>query len=400
MNLLIFRGKQLGWPLILLVFAMTTSVFTSLRFITGVGVSELIILFLGALVFIGRISKPEQHGADKRLFAYFKGVAFTIPLGIAWNLMTVHSTFQMVHDLLAFCLAWYLTFFVLDNLVQKKCVYEIIYLFILFGFIADLWYLRMYHGGAGFFFDTERFCGYSTDPNQIAEAIILIPWLGLLFIEYVKKEKMPAFYTYGAIAAIILSIHIGNITDSDAYIAANLAACCTWAFAAKALSGKSWPFFVIIFGVLVYLLWQNNSLSDLYDKIQAYYKEVAEKDNQMDTRINVWKYGIEAFFHSPIFGNGPGAHSGNWFAFGKIESHNTYVYILMDHGLIGFCLLVSYLIKVGKKIISSHSAPLSACLAGLLVFCFFHSFQRMPLFWFYLCLINSLAEHKVSNYTN
>ncbi len=392
MNLLrLNQNAKTDWSIVVLVFAMTTSVFTERRIITGIGIPELLILAMGGMVFSGRILKVPETQEHSIIMQYFKGVMITIPLGVLWNLMTVRSTFQMMHDFLAFCLAWYLSEFVLKNYITKENVVEIIYLFLLFGFIVDVWYLKMYRGGSGFFADTTRFAGYSSDPNQVVEALCFIPWLGLFFIDYVNQKKLPRFYIWGTIGAILLSIYIGHVTDSDSYKLSNMVACCIWAVAHKKFTGKSWAIFIALFVGIAYIIY-SGGISDIFGGMQNYYNEIATKDNQLNTREKVWKYGIIAFFHSPLFGNGPGAHSGNWGPFLKVESHNTYIYILMDHGIIGLILLLTILKNISIKIIKSRSSYLFAAMSGLLVFCFFHSFQRMPLFWFYIFLFSRLAE--------
>lgn len=394
MNLLrLNQNAKTDWSIVVLVFAMTTSVFTERRIITGVGISELIILALGGMVFSGRIPKIPETREKSNILQYFKGVMITIPLGVLWNLVTVRSTFQMVHDFLAFCLAWYLSEFVLKNLITKEKVIEIVYLFLLMGFIVDVWYLKMYRGGSGLYEDA-RFCGYSTDPNQVVEALCFIPWIGLFFIDYANQKKLPRFYIWGAVGAIMLAIYIGLATDSDSFNLANMVACCVWGIVHYKLTGKSWPIVVIIFVGICYLIYSGGINNVIY-RMDNYYNEIAAKDNQLNVRTKVWKYGIMAFFHSPLFGNGPGAHSGNWFPFGKVESHNTYIYILMDHGIIGFILLMTIFKTLIIKIIQSHSSYLLAAMMAMLVFCFFHSFQRMPLFWFYLFLFNCMAEYNV-----
>lgn len=395
MNLLNLNQRvRTDWPTVALVFAMTTSVFTERRIITGVGIPELIILVLGVMVLSGRIPKTLETRGNSNILQYFKGVMITIPLGILWNLVTVRSTFQMVHDFMAFCLAWYLSELILKNFITKERVIDIIYLFLLFGLIVDIWYLKMYRGGSGYFEDSMRFAGYSSDPNQVVEALCFIPWLGLFFIDYISKNRLPRFYAWGTIGAILISIYIGLATDSDSYTLANMVACCIWALAHYKLTGKSWPIIVVILVGIAYII-NSGGISNVFSNVDSYYEEIATKDNQLNIRIKVWRYGMMAFFHSPLFGNGPGAHSGNWWAFGNVESHNTYIYILMDHGIIGFILLIIIFKELIKKIIRSRSSYLLASIVAMLVFCFFHSFQRMPLFWFYLFLFNCMAEYNM-----
>jgi O-antigen ligase len=253
----------------------------------------------------------------------------------------------------------------------------------------------MWRAGSGLFVDSNRFCGYSSDPNQVAEAIIFVPWLGFAFIEYVLRHKLSKLYIWWTGVAIVLSIYIGHVTDSDSYTAANVAAFCAWCLGYKMLTGKSWPLLVILVAVIAYCLIKGYDFSTLFSSADDYFQKTAAKDNQLNTRIGVWKHGIGAFWHSPIFGNGPGAYSGNWHPFGKCEPHNTFIYILMDHGIVGFGMIMSIFIRLGKKILTSRSPHLLAMFCGMLVFCFFHSFQRMPLFWFYLFLFNCMAERKM-----
>ena len=381
------KGSRTQWTLALLTLAMTISVFTEKRFITGIGVSELIVLGLGAYQW-----KRSRHlfDADKGsyfLTKYFHLVAPLIPLGIAWNLLTVNSTFQMVHDLLAFCFSWYLTAWVLQKMVKVENTIDIIRLFLLFGIVVNVWYLLMYRNGVGFFFSSHRFCGYSSDPNQVAEALILTPWLTLFLLREEKRQGRvhPLHYVL-AVISIYLAIQVGWLTDSDSFMVAMYFSVATWICAYAILRNKPWIFLVLFVGLALVVMLTDYSVGRLLADADGYYRETALKDNQMNTRLKVWMNGLKAFLHSPLFGNGPGAHSGNWAPFGNVESHNTYIYILMNHGIMGFLVLGGILMKIVKQMMRNKDEIMFAAFAGMLIFCFFHSFQRMPLFWFYLML--------------
>ncbi|MBM6653401.1 O-antigen ligase family protein [Faecalitalea cylindroides] len=88
-----------------------------------------------------------------------------------------------------------------------------------------------------------------------------------------------------------------------------------------------------------------------------------------------WLTGLHIWEQHPLFGNG-------W---GTFESHNTFLTILIDIGVIGFCLLLAMILNIMKKLIKNkNTLGIYLLLTGLIP-SFFIGAQNKRFFW--NCLI-------------
>lgn len=373
-----------------LAFAMVCSIWTQIRVASIVGISEILILFMA---FFGKYNDSEDWEVYwKPQYQYTKMVIYVIPFGIAWNLLTVNRTPSMTHDLFAFL---FVVIFV-QKVMNRAKIYEniegLLFWIVSFSAIVNIIYVFMYNAGIGFYMD-DRFEGLSSDPNQLGELQLLLPWIVFYFYN-ILQDKRPAYsslYRLICLVCIVSSIYVGILTDSDTYMLSSAIALIVYIIAETrklVVTGQGNKLILfLVFIALIYMALNYRTIIRLFSDL---YTIRAKEANQLNTRINVWKGGFQAFLHSPLVGNGPGAFSSAYgVAFGGAESHNTYIYILMDFGIIGFIPFLIVLINAGKQAFRSKSSEMVAAFIAFLVFNWFHSFHRMPLFWFYLYLFNA-----------
>ena len=376
------------WTERIFAIAMVVSVMTQIRVAGIIGISEILLLLLG---FFGKYSDtapiPRYY---ERQDKFLKWIFIILPLGLAWNLITQANFSQTGHDLFAWIFTAYLCVVVLKKLKLYENLLSIIYSYLFFETIANAIYIIMYFRGMGFYDEGfERFEGLSLDPNQLTESMFLVPFFSLFLIRRVIADRPRnwIFCIFVAVACTASSMYVCMTTDSDSFtlaivvgVLAYLVAGTVFVFTTS--HSSKLVLLADLAGIGFLILRYENVIA----YISKYFEETAEDANQYDVRKAVWKHGMEAFFNSPIFGNGPGSFSGRWAAFGGAESHNTYIYIMMDFGLIGIVLFALLLFNAFKEINYSKSAEMIAAFASFLVFNFFHSFQRMALFWFFIYL--------------
>lgn len=372
-------------------FAMVCSVWTQIRVASVIGLSEVLLLFLGVYGVYYVSNEIINYYFYQN--EYIKVVAAIIPLGMLWNFLTQNNFFSMLHDLFAFIFVIYLVYRVLNRLKIYENILGILYYFFIFETFVNIMYLGMYAVGMGMYYE-ERFTGWSSDPNQLAEVLFLIPWLSIYFLRKIREQNPINSFWCNVTCAFCFgsSLVIGLLTESDSYILSSVVALVVY------LVGETWKILttgqgnklVILINIVIigYLLM---NFSIVRETINSYIVETAADSNQLVGRQKVWLHGFQAFLNSPMIGNGPGAYSGNWFAFGNMESHNTYIYIMMDFGIIGLLMLLRMFYAAWRQIRYARSMEMLAALVGFLVFNWFHSFHRMPLFWFYIYLFISVG---------
>ena len=114
--------------------------------------------------------------------------------------------------------------------------------------------------------------------------------------------------------------------------------------------------------------------------------------DQGDIRITLWKHGLDAWFNSIFFGNGPGHFSGIERPFQNMESHNLLVDWLSAYGLVGGITLILYFIWLFKYSFRQQTWVVSAMYIALLVQSTFHFYGRQPFFWMLLVFGHMIAS--------
>lgn len=375
----------------LFAVALVCSIWTQIRVASVIGISELLLLYIGMC---GKCSTTENIREYQRTqMQYVKLLMVVIPFGIAWNLLTVNNHMQMAHDLFAFVFVGFLILKVFKKVKIYENLLGILYSFFVFQTIVNIIYFGMYAAGMGMYYG-ERFAGFSSDPNQLGEVLFLVPCMGVYFLKKIKEQRPENIVECRLICLVCLfsSITIGILTESDTFIISSIVALAVYLLleTVKVITtGKGSKLIIVIdIIILLFFILQHDEIKSFADN---YYMETVQDANQLDTRERVWLHGFQAFLHSPIVGNGPGAYSGNWFAFGNMESHNTYIYIMMDYGIVGLFALLSMLWAAWKGTRKALSSEMSAAFISFLVFNWFHSFHRMPLFWFFIYLFISVG---------
>ena len=250
----------------------------------------------------------------------------------------------------------------------------------------------------------SRFTGWAVNPNQIALLILGIPFLGLhLFI--VGSKKIPEKIIY--LLLIATSIVLGILTDSDALKLGWAVGFFVTVFLllyqefikrlakSQQISLKNLEIYKFLLGIFIFFMILMLLLVS-YGRITTTSTEVYNQGNQGSDRITLWQHGIAAISSSPVFGLGPGAHSGDKAPFLDFESHNTFIDWGGSTGMVGLAAYLSLLGWIAGRAWRNGFVVLVGAVISLATFSSFHYVLRHVIFWFYLLSIAHLSDHSLT----
>lgn len=110
-------------------------------------------------------------------------------------------------------------------------------------------------------------------------------------------------------------------------------------------------------------------------------------------RFRLWGESIELFFRHPIIGNGVRSM---YNVFDK-ASHNTYLEVLVENGIIGFALLCAFVLRLLKKTFRYDKTLAIAAVAMLAQIFFLDAFDNRCV-WAILCWIALLSSGRDEDY--
>ena len=229
-----------------------------------------------------------------------------------------------------------------------------------------------------------RFLGLSTNPNQLALYLSVIPFMLILRIDM--------FYSK---IQIIISVLLMLACFAVAYFCKSDALFVSWLlgiplyilyvlkkhrFDIKTLKSivlrVFFPFALALIIPLVLFFQLKNLETELIATTEA-------EGNQGSVRIALWQNGVTVILDSPLFGLGPGAFSGIEKPYDGMEAHNTFIDLGVNAGLIGllFYLCLVFLII---KLLYRKNKIMFVWIISLILFSGFHFVLRQPIFWVYL----------------
>ena len=240
----------------------------------------------------------------------------------------------------------------------------------------------------------SRYSGWAQNPNQIALAVSVIPFVAIYLIQSAKWS-----FARG-MTVLAGAVVIGIASASNALMVA-------WAltaggFAAALFSGRqnstaksrlaALPkpyrqgtlFLGSLIGVGIFIFgsfWVSDNLSALF-----YGQIRGGSADQGSVRLALWSNAIEAFLMSPMFGLGPGHFSGLDGPFRGVEAHNLYIDWAASYGLVGVVALVCLFIIGFIRALKANNIAFAGALVVLIIISMFHFYARQPIFWIFLLL--------------
>lgn len=369
-----------------------------------IGIGEIMVFIWIILALIKFITyKSYLSTPILKLVGLFWLVAFTsltLGLSIADSMNLKSSAWH--HDYLAFILSFILSiclanshFFYLEiyRMIDYVISFSTFALLIIFLFPDYVPFLNLWYGEV-------RFLGWSQNPNQLSLLLSAIPFFALYFFrrssQSLSKLKFILIIVccfilgastqsdalnFGWIVGFIVSIFIGlYISIINKFISTNK-------YIKSELKGILQGISAILAVIIILILTEF-----LYQKVYGIFGSVYDDGNQGSLRMTLWKNGITAISYSPLFGLGPGAHSGITRPFLDFEAHNTVIDWGSSSGIVGIIAYISLLGWIAWQAWKKQSFIMFAAVVCLMTFSCFHYVLRHPIFWFYLLSINSLSN--------
>jgi O-antigen ligase len=232
----------------------------------------------------------------------------------------------------------------------------------------------------------RRFAALSDNPNQLAMALVPIPFLCLYFIR--QATTIVGRITFACGLALVLWIGVKTVSDAlwlAWLVGAALAGAVT---IVTKLFGRMHPLgtvsVVAAIGILGFLLLIATPLGTLV------YQDISSGD-QGGWRPIVWRQAVAEVMEQPLLGPGPGGHDLGPSYHLMAEAHNSYLDLALATGLPGLGVFLWLLGSLALRRSLTRQPLLWSAIMAMLLFICFHYMLRHPLFWFYLVLISSLA---------
>jgi O-antigen ligase len=323
-----------------------------------------------------------------------------------------HIRPSAAHDTLAymFCAALAINYVRLidkcENLQPAMLLWAFslsVLLALVLGFVAREW------SGIDVMYYGIRWQHLSSNPNQFALLALPLPFLALhLLLRQPEKKKwlMPtllgllalflgwycksdalslAWVGGGVVAALALSKRPERIRPTASYsrfIAAM--------FVLLMVAGSSWQWRDVAGQVMIGTGTGTKATSA---SMGVSSNPIIADQNQVATRLHLWRNALAAIQYAPLTGMGPGSHSGFLNPFDGVEAHNTLLDWGTQAGVFGAVALLGYSTWMLWQVIRSRKFELVAMLLALYGFAMFHMMLRHPLFWILPLLALQLAQH-------
>ena len=249
-------------------------------------------------------------------------------------------------------------------------------------------------GPVELWYESVRFRGWAENPNQMALAVVGMPFLGWYLLKQTRGIARAA-YVIAAAGSAVAALATASDGLRVAWIGAALSvAVYAWYRSARWGKGKGLFVSLVLVPVLIGILCLGAGqefLNALDKRTEAMY--YAEGD-QGGTRVTIWLHGLQAIAQSPFVGFGPGSYSGFLGPFGNLEAHNSFIDWGMSTGGIGIVSYAALLIWAGTRLIRTRSVALLGMLLTLILFSMFNYVLRQPIYWMMIVLVLRLSERR------
>ena len=389
--MLICKNRGGFWDLLFALGLIFTTM-TSLRISSlpiGIGEILLVVWMLKQWVSALLTGSIEIEKLNKNILIFW--LLFFIILGL--GMMVSSSEGRLVlkgsmHDFMAYIFSFFLSVtLLLKN--QKESIYNKIKFIVIAGTIIFtfllIWWKNIspYFLGMSLVYGGVRFTGGAINPNQLALFIVPIPALSLFLLNNKMNKKAILGKTF-LLFIFLASIYVGLNIQSDA-VKGTFILMLTFFLMLSIYKKLRFPSNILLMNfvlILVFfiILLNTGMIESGYYKLFNWF----EKLDSDGSRAFLWVQGIKTAFESPFVGYGPGSriilspvHS--------METHNTFIDLLLQVGFIGLFLYIVILMN-GLKTIKRNKYLIIAFL-GLIIFSVSHFVLRQPIFWMYLILI-------------
>jgi len=268
-----------------------------------------------------------------------------------------------------------------DIVPDDSCVKTVKRLYVYLTLFCALWIVLQAFRGMDR--NNFRFITGKKDVNYLAAFMLPGIYMAMRFAFFEKEGSRNVYLCcifFSFVALLFLQSRAAFITMLS------IAFLCFCEYAMKGRLTKRKVAICILVAVLalaaIGFVWSNPAFSRL----------TSSESYEEDIRLEIWDLAMEAYYNSPIIGSGLGASNAYSQAGVKIDTHNNYIDILGDSGIVGMCLflLLSWQILRAPKGERLHM--FSFYVACMLPLGFINGFQTIT---FWLPLLMLAHEHMI-----
>lgn len=315
-----------------------------------------------ALLIAVTLFAPEKYGVTLKyvfvplaLMLLFgiagKGIALRLKIKshvlicLSWMLVMIYSTLHS--DVIgwspnarSFCILIMSVALLYEIVPDDHYIEKIKRLYIYLVLFCALWIILQSFGGIdrkNFQFVTGK-----KDVNYLAAFMLPGVYMAMRFVFLEKRDGNKA-YILCVLVSIMALLLLQSRASFVTLIIVSFLCFCEYALKNKLTRDKmvGGIICVAVVAAAIALLWNTSAFTRLTNT-QSY---------EDDVRLEIWDHAIEAFYRNPVIGSGLGASNFIARTGVRADTHNNYIDILGDSGIIGMCLflLLSWgLLKVPK----------------------------------------------------
>jgi len=265
---------------------------------------------------------------------------------------------------------------------------------LLYGFLLVLVLVKPVVGPFHLLYQDFRFEGLTDNPNQVALICSVLPIFLIVNWNTLKLSSKICGSIYFA-----LGIVVGYACSSDAWKLATIfmaavALLVPFIPIARLWIGEKIPeksAFRSLGIAATLLVIVGLSFSHAPQLINKVGDTLFHHGYDASDRLNLWQNGLFALRDDPVFGMGPGPHSGFSGPYQEEESHSSFVEWATISGLFAcLYLAVLFVVPVGTALKKGNYAVAVGLLAFMIILVF-HFLLRHPVLWFYLILLTKAS---------
>lgn len=264
---------------------------------------------------------------------------------LCWMLLIIYSTLHSdivgwTPNARSFCILVMAFAFLYEVVPDDNYVTKLKHLYIYLTLFCALWVILQSFGGI----DRKnfRFITGKKDVNYLAAFMQPGIYMAMRFA-FLEKCNNKKIYVLCVLASVVALLLLQSRAAFITLLIVSFLCFCEYMAKNKPTKERVMGciFGIAVVVVAIALLWNTPTFSRLTNA-ESY---------EDDVRLEIWEIAIEAYHRSPVIGSGLGASNAFSRDGVKIDTHNNYIDILGDSGIVGMCLflLLSWqMLKVPK----------------------------------------------------
>lgn len=237
--------------------------------------------------------------------------------------------------------------------------------------------------GMSLFYGEARFSPLADNPHQINVLTSTLPFIGFRILKEAKSLRSKAVTAVFLAANLLVSLSTRSDTMKVAYIV------CFYLMLVIHERGSRQEkpsYFAAIFVSLIAFL----GIVYSWDWFVGLVIRFFEEGDAGGVRFILWRNSVQAGMRSPIFGLGPGAHTGFYGPFEAVESHQMLLTMFTQSGLIGVTVLMALVFKVVRTVYKDKHVFIMV--VGLLISSLSGTMLRRTVWWIYMMICYHLVQ--------